>query len=93
MVIASAKFSFVSLSKRFILLIALTLSNWYKDDNELPVIAKETYGASESLPAFLDVIGISEMGKFNGFTIENSQCVYVPTGGMIPEGADSMVMI
>jgi molybdopterin molybdotransferase len=56
------------------------------------VRAQDTFGASESLPAFLDIAGIIEMGKEAG-TISSTQAKYIPTGGMMPEGADAVVMI
>lgn len=57
------------------------------------VIAKDTGGASETIPSFLHVIGEIEMGKPAGLTIAPGQCVYVPTGGMLPEGADAVAMV
>lgn len=57
------------------------------------VISKDTFGASESLPVFLDVIGRVEMGEATSLRVSSGKCVYVPTGGMIPEGADGMIMI
>jgi len=57
------------------------------------VIAKDTFGASESLPVFLEVVGEVQMGTSADYTISPDKAVYVPTGGMLPEGADSVVMI
>ncbi|QGU94709.1 molybdopterin molybdenumtransferase MoeA [Clostridium bovifaecis] len=57
------------------------------------VISKDTYGASESLPMFLEVLGEVEMGKAANMKITTDKAVYVPTGGMIPEGADAVVMV
>ncbi|MGV8145616.1 MAG: hypothetical protein ACLKAK_04410 [Alkaliphilus sp.] len=56
-------------------------------------IAKDTYGASESLPAFLDIVGEVHMGKRAKISITENQTVYVSTGGMLPEGADAVVMV
>lgn len=53
----------------------------------------DTQGASESLPVFLEVIGEVAMGQEAAQTVKSGQCVYVPTGGMLPEGADAMVMV
>lgn len=50
-------------------------------------------GASESIPAFLKVIGEVCLGETTSLFVEPGQCVYVPTGGMIPKGADGMVMV
>lgn len=57
------------------------------------VKAKDTQGATESLPAFLEVVEEVLMGQEAKSTIISGQCAYVPTGGMIPEGADAMVMV
>lgn len=57
------------------------------------VQAKTTYGASESMPAFLDITGKIQMGKGAELPLLEGQAQYIPTGGMLPEGADSVVMI
>ena len=57
------------------------------------VIAKDTMGAGESLPVFLKVVGDVEMGEEAKCVIAPGTCAYVPTGGMIPEGADACVMV
>lgn len=57
------------------------------------VVARDTYGAGESMPVFLNIAGRVEMGKAAGLKVHSGSCVYVPTGGMIPEGADGMLMI
>lgn len=57
------------------------------------VIAKNTQGASETIPAFLTMVEDVEIGTVPQLEIKEGQCAYVPTGGMIPEGADAMVMV
>jgi molybdopterin molybdotransferase len=57
------------------------------------VLTKDTFGASESLPTFLELVGESQMGQSIDIEISSGQTVYVPTGGMIPRGADGMVML
>ena len=57
------------------------------------VLSGDTMGASESLPVFLNVIGEVAMGEEAVQTVHSGECVYVPTGGMIPDGADAMVMV
>ncbi len=57
------------------------------------VHAEDTAGAGESMPTFLDVVGEVEMGKYADFSIKNGECAYVPTGGMLPDGADSVCMV
>ncbi len=55
--------------------------------------AKNSYGATEAMPSFFTVIGSVEMGKMAEHKISNGEAMYVPTGGMLPEGADAVVMI
>jgi len=57
------------------------------------VVAKDTFGTGESSPVFLDVAGVVEMGKACTIKLEPGQAVYVPTGGMLPEGSDAVVMV
>lgn len=57
------------------------------------VVAGDVAAAGESVPVILDLIGEVKMGEDSGFSVSPGQCVYVPTGGAIPEGADAMVMI
>ncbi|WP_280770008.1 gephyrin-like molybdotransferase Glp [Salipaludibacillus daqingensis] len=57
------------------------------------VQSKDTYGASETMPGFLTVVGEVEMGKVSTEVVQTGEAVYVPTGGMIPKGSDSVVMI
>lgn len=57
------------------------------------VIAKDSFGASESLPIFLEVVDEVFMGKPAGVCISSDKTAYVPTGGMIPEGADAVLMV
>jgi molybdopterin molybdotransferase len=48
---------------------------------------------SAQAPVSLQLIGEVHMGQHTLFQITEGQCVYVPTGGEVPEGADAMVMI
>ncbi len=57
------------------------------------VRAKDTFGASDSLPAYLTLIGEVPMGDTPSFEIGPGQCALIHTGGMLPNGADSAVMI
>lgn len=57
------------------------------------VISKDTYGVSESMPAFLKIIGEVAMGEACNLKLSEGETVYVPTGGMLPENADGVVMI
>ncbi|MGM0603450.1 MAG: gephyrin-like molybdotransferase Glp [Bacillota bacterium] len=57
------------------------------------VKAADTNGASSSLPAYLDIAGEVEMGKKPEHLVKEGETVYIPTGAMLPEGTDSVVMI
>ena len=57
------------------------------------VRASETSGASETIPALLRLAGEVFMGEAPSFALEPGTTAYVPTGGMIPEGADAVVMV
>ncbi|SDP61820.1 molybdopterin molybdotransferase MoeA [Desulforhopalus singaporensis] len=56
------------------------------------VRAADTYGASESMPCYLSVTGEVLMGKPCEGDVNVGCCHKVPTGGLIPAGADSVVM-
>lgn len=57
------------------------------------VISADTQGASESIPVFLDAVEEVRIGNPAKSKLKNGQCTYVPTGGMVPDGADAMVMV
>lgn len=57
------------------------------------VRAQDTFGASESLPAYLTLIGEAPMGDAPSFGIGQGQCALIHTGGMLPDGADAVVML
>ncbi len=57
------------------------------------VKVKEVMGASESIPSILALKKEVMMGENAALPLQSGEAIYVPTGGMIPEGADGMVMI
>ena len=57
------------------------------------VAAASTFGASESSPAFLNIMGAIAMGDEPQFSIALGQAAKIATGGMLPKGADSVVMV
>jgi molybdopterin molybdotransferase len=57
------------------------------------VRAADTYGASEGLPGYLDVVGAVAMGREPDVAVRPGTAVAMPTGGAIPEGADAVVMV
>ncbi|KPU42739.1 molybdopterin molybdenumtransferase [Oxobacter pfennigii] len=58
------------------------------------VFSKDVFGASESIPSMMNLKGEVLMGQVPVERIEfPGDCVYVPTGGMLPYGANSVVMM
>jgi molybdopterin molybdotransferase len=57
------------------------------------VKAATTFGASEGNPGYLTLNGVVEMGILPDFTIDRGEAAHMPTGGMLPQGADGVVMI
>ncbi|MBE3596117.1 MAG: molybdopterin molybdotransferase MoeA [Hydrogenibacillus sp.] len=57
------------------------------------VRARETFGAGESLPALLDVVGEVPMGRPPDRPLREGEAMYIPTGGMLPDGADAVVKV
>src|ERR1035437_9526819 len=57
------------------------------------VRASDTFGASESLPAYLVLVGGVPMGEHPTFPLTIGQCALIYTGGMLPEGSDAVVML
>ncbi len=57
------------------------------------VRSRDTAGASESLPALLRLTGRVAMGEAGYRNLLEDSCLYVPTGGAVPEGADAVVMV
>jgi molybdopterin molybdotransferase len=57
------------------------------------VHAADTFGANDALPAYLAMIGEVPMGAAAGLSLMAGQCALIHTGGMLPEGADAVVMV
>lgn len=57
------------------------------------VKSSDTAGASESLPGYLEVVGEVRMGEEATIEISPGQCVMISTGGMLPKGADAVIMV
>ncbi|MEV5896323.1 molybdenum cofactor synthesis domain-containing protein [Nonomuraea fuscirosea] len=55
--------------------------------------AADTYGASDGLPSYLDLLGAVRMGAEPDVAVRPGGCVAMPTGGVIPAGADAVVMV
>lgn len=57
------------------------------------VRAADTFGASESLPVYLQLVGEVPMGRRPSFDVRPGQCALIHTGGMLPQGTDAVVMV
>ncbi len=57
------------------------------------VRAQDTYGASDAIPAYLEVSGSVAMGAAANDNVAPRGAIAVPTGGALPDGADAVVMI
>jgi molybdopterin molybdotransferase len=57
------------------------------------VKASSTFGATEENPAYLTVKGTIDMGKSAGFSIGSGEAAKISTGGMLPDGSDSVIML
>lgn len=57
------------------------------------VVASDTFGCSDALPALLALAGEVEMGAESTCACEPGSCVRIPTGGEVPQGADAVVML
>ena len=84
--------------------IGKVLAEDIKSDEDIPgfmrstmdgyaVISSNTAAASEGIPVFLKNIGKIEMGTIPNFTLEDGECVEIFTGGMLPKGSNSVVMV
>lgn len=57
------------------------------------VLSSDTWGASPTAPVFLSSVGEVEMGALSNLSLKPGECALIHTGGMLPEGADSIVML
>lgn len=59
----------------------------------LAVIAADTFGCSDTMPAQLTFKGEIRMGEQMSAPIIPGECAGISTGGMLPQGADAAVMV
>jgi molybdopterin molybdotransferase len=57
------------------------------------VRSQDTFGASEGLPAYLELVGEVPMGKASQVSLSTGQAARAYTGGMLAQGADAVVMV
>ncbi|MBM7866922.1 molybdopterin molybdenumtransferase MoeA [Heliobacterium gestii] len=57
------------------------------------VRSADTFGASEAAPSLFSVVGEVLMGESTDIELRPGQAAVIPTGGMVPVGADAVVML
>lgn len=57
------------------------------------VRAADTFGATPGLPQYLELVGEVPVGEAPALTLAPGQAARLPTGGMLPAGADAVVMV
>lgn len=57
------------------------------------VNSADTFGAEEGIPALLTIAGEILMGQASTSSLQAGQAWIIPTGGMLPDGADAVVMV
>jgi molybdopterin molybdotransferase len=57
------------------------------------VLSGDTFGASEGSPAYLNVLYEVRMGEVPGFDLKAGEAARIATGGMLPGGADAVLML
>ncbi|MFX0174118.1 MAG: molybdopterin molybdotransferase MoeA [Candidatus Hodarchaeota archaeon] len=57
------------------------------------VKASDTIGASENTPVILKIIDELQIGQVPTISLEVGKTIQIPTGGVIPNGADAVIMI
>lgn len=55
--------------------------------------AEDSFGATDSLPSYLKIIGEIKMGVKPEFKINPGEGAKISTGGMLPEGANAVMML
>lgn len=57
------------------------------------VRAADTYGASEGLPSYLELVGEARMGRPPSAEVRPGTAVAIATGAPLPPGADAVLMV
>lgn len=55
--------------------------------------AEDSFGATENLPSYLKVVGEIKMGSKTEFRINPGEAGKISTGGMLPEGANAVIIL
>ena len=54
---------------------------------------EDSHGANGSIPSIISILGEVNMGEAINFSVRSGESYYVPTGGMVPEGSNGVIMI
>ncbi len=57
------------------------------------IIAADTFGASSSMPCYLEITGEVLMGTKPTEILARGKCLRISTGGLLPSGADAIIML
>lgn len=57
------------------------------------VLASDTFGAGEGMPAYLELAGEVQMGRPGALSVGPGRALRISTGGALPRGADAVVMV
>jgi len=57
------------------------------------VRASDTFSASPANAVLLQLTGVVHIGQTPNFSVQSGQAAPIPTGGMLPDGADAVVMV
>jgi len=57
------------------------------------VRAADTFGASQTMPCYLNITSEVLMGEAPAGEVKKGCCHKIPTGGLLPDGANSVVML
>lgn len=55
--------------------------------------AEDTFSASDTNPMLLKVIGKLSIGEVSDLSVEQGTVIQIPTGGVIPDGANAVIML
>ncbi|MBS4032314.1 MAG: molybdopterin molybdotransferase MoeA [Clostridiales bacterium] len=57
------------------------------------VMAKDTFGTTDAMPALLEIAGEVLMGQIPPVPLSPGYALRISTGGMLPDGSDAVVMV
>jgi molybdopterin molybdotransferase len=57
------------------------------------IFARDAFGASESNPAYLECTATLTIDTVPATRLGSGECARIPTGGVLPDGADAVIMI